>query len=138
MLFRSLYGITGLKGDAGPQGNIGPMGPEGQQGVKGDMGERGLLGLKGKDGKDGKQGKEGVTQIISGGSTTPVRYTPITTATFTISERILLEGHNIFGVNYAGDVTITLPNNPLPTQIIVVKDESGSAGTNNITLTTDS
>ena len=43
---------------------------------------------------------------------------------------------NIFGVNYAGDVTIYLPHNPDPEMIIIINDESGNAGSNNITVTT--
>ncbi len=64
-----------------------------------------------------------------------VVYTAITTATKVITDAELVIGTNIFGVNYAGAVAITLPDNISSTKIIVINDESGSAGTNNITLT---
>ena len=64
-----------------------------------------------------------------------VNYTAITTATYAITDAELVVGTNIFGVNYAGAVAITLPDNISSTKIIVVNDESGAAGANNITLT---
>ena len=64
-----------------------------------------------------------------------VKYTAITTATRAITDAELVIGTNIFGVNYAGAVAITLPDNISSQKIIVINDESGLAGTNNITLT---
>ena len=63
-----------------------------------------------------------------------VSYTAITTATRVITDAELILGTNIFGVNYAGEVTITLPANIDSTKMIVINDESGKAGTNNITI----
>ena len=39
------------------------------------------------------------------------------------------------GVNYAGEVTITLPSSPNSGRLLVIKDESGNAETNPITVT---
>ena len=58
----------------------------------------------------------------------------VTTATKIITDAELVLGHNIFGVNYAGAVTITLPTGIDSNKLIVINDESGSAGTNNITI----
>lgn len=63
-----------------------------------------------------------------------VRFTAVTTATLVIADNDLVLGHNIFGVNYAGAVTITLPAGIDSDKIIVINDESGLAGTNNITI----
>ena len=58
----------------------------------------------------------------------------VTTATRVITDAELVLGHNIFGVNFAGAVTITLPTGLDSNKLIVINDESGSAGTNNITI----
>jgi len=63
-----------------------------------------------------------------------VSYIAITTATRIITDAELVLGTNIFGVNYAGAVTITLPADIDSNKVIVINDESGAAGTNNITL----
>ena len=54
---------------------------------------------------------------------------PVTTGTYTI-----LPTDNIVYVNYAGAVTLTLPVAPIPKQVLLIKDISGAAGTNNITV----
>ena len=83
-------------------------------------------------------GKEGGTKInnmfteLYGFS--QVAYTAVTTATRVITNVELVIGTNIFGVNYAGAVTITLPANIDSNKIIIINDESGLAGANNITL----
>ena len=63
-----------------------------------------------------------------------VLHTAVTTATRTITDNELILGINIFGVNFAGAVSITLPAGIDSNKIIVINDESGQAGTNNITL----
>lgn len=70
----------------------------------------------------------------SSGGGSHVLYTQITSATRTITDSELKIGTNIFGVNYDGGVTITLPSGISPRKIIVINDESGAAGTNNITI----
>lgn len=66
---------------------------------------------------------------------TQVNYTAITAATYVMTDAELVLGTNIFGVNYAGAVSITVPDNIDSNKIIVINDESGLAGTNNITIT---
>ena len=63
-----------------------------------------------------------------------VSYTAITTATRVITDAELVVGTNIFGVNYAGAVTVTLPAITDTNKVIVINDESGAAGANNITI----
>jgi hypothetical protein len=63
-----------------------------------------------------------------------VVYTAVTTATRLITDAELVLGMNIFGVNRAGVVTITLPASTDTNKIIVINDESGAAGANNITI----
>lgn len=72
-----------------------------------------------------------------GGGSEAVRYTPVQAANFTINRNSLIVGTNIFGVNFAGDVEIILPSGIDKNIIIVVKDESNDASTNNITITTE-
>ena len=65
-----------------------------------------------------------------------VKFTAVTTATKVITDAELILGMNIFGVNYAGAATVTLPD-PVgidQDKIIVINDESGLAGTNNIII----
>jgi len=63
-----------------------------------------------------------------------VKHTVVNAARYTITDAELVLGHNIFGVNRAGPVTITLPINIDSNKLITVNDESGQAGANNITL----
>lgn len=53
----------------------------------------------------------------------------ITTPTYTVSDE-----DYYMGVNYAGPVTITLPTTPSSGRMIIIKDESGNASTNPITV----
>ena len=88
---------------------------------------------------DGTWGKWIKVQAGQGGGGTISHntYTPVTQAEYKVRRQSLLLGHNIFGVNYAGDVTIYLPDGIDPRAIIVVNDESNNAGTFNITVTTE-
>ncbi len=72
-----------------------------------------------------------------GGGSEAVKYTPIQAANFKILRGSLILGTNIFGVNFAGDVEVILPSGIDNNIIIVVKDESNNASTNNITITTE-
>lgn len=63
-----------------------------------------------------------------------VKFTEITTATYIITANELQVGYNIFGVNYVGIVLITLPAGIQSDRLIIINDESGQAGTNNILL----
>lgn len=133
-------GVRGHQGLPGKDGVDGKDGIDGAAGLVGSPGEKGDRGEKGERGKEGPRGKDGETRVVQqgGGGHATVKYTNITSATFTITKSSLLHGHNIFGVNYAGDVTITIPNYVDPEMLITINDESGSAGTNNITVTTNS
>lgn len=64
-----------------------------------------------------------------------VQYTAITIASTLINDADLILGHNIFGVNYPGEVSIALPANTDSNKLVVIKDESGIASTNNINIT---
>lgn len=64
-------------------------------------------------------------------------YTLVEQAVFRVTAKALLFGHNIIGVNFAGDVTIFLPSGIDKRILITVKDESNNAGTFNITVTTE-
>ena len=46
-----------------------------------------------------------------------------------------LSTDNVILVNYAGACDVTLPASPATNQIIIIKDASGAAATNNITVT---
>ena len=72
-----------------------------------------------------------------GGGSEAVRYTPVQAANFKVLRNSLIVGTNIFGVNFAGDVELILPSGIDKNIIIVVKDESNDASTNNITITTE-
>lgn len=62
------------------------------------------------------------------------KYTAITSTPYIITDAELIPGHNIFGVNVAGAVEIIIPDSIASTKIIVINDESGNAGSNNITI----
>ena len=53
----------------------------------------------------------------------------VTTSTYTLND----EDYYV-GVNYAGPTTITLPSTPSSGRMIIIKDESGNAETNPITV----
>ncbi len=60
-------------------------------------------------------------------------YTAVTTATYTAKA-----GDVVLGVNRAGTVAVTLPSAEVrPGRIYTIKDESGSASSNNITVSTE-
>lgn len=73
-----------------------------------------------------------------GGPETYNTYRLVEQANFTIQRQSLTLGMNIIGVNFNGDVTIILPNGIDKRIVIAIKDESNNAGTNNITVTTES
>lgn len=72
-----------------------------------------------------------------GGPESFCKYILVTQAVFRVSRQSLTLGHNLFGVNFAGDVTIFLPANIDKRSIVIVKDESNNAGAFNITVTTE-
>lgn len=128
----------------GRDGLQGPTGPKGEKGDSVTLDEiLPLVEALVKSEIDKIELPEGtdsvVYNMIGGGGPSPVAYiTTITTNEYRINKNELRAGTNIFGVNYAGDVTIYLPepHEELKSKIIIVNDESASASTNNITITT--
>jgi len=140
-------GATGAQGERGLQGLSGAVGVQGEAGRDGGVGEAGgtpehrwegeSLQFKHPDGKWGKKRNLQGRGFVGGGpSSAGVKYNPVTTATLTFTDRDLVAGMNIFGINYNGNVTITLPAEISPEKIIIIKDESGNASSNNITIQT--
>ena len=88
---------------------------------------------------DGTWGKWIEVQPSSGGGglAAAVNYVKIEQARYLVNRGALIEGHNIFGVDYPGDVEIILPQGISKNILMSFKDESNNAGTNNITITTE-
>lgn len=154
-------GAQGPQGPVGPQGDRGEMGLTGPQGEQGPPGQ---AGRDGKDGvttilhkveelPDDLVTKDLLDEIrdelqkvrnnqqrfsIGGGTSSGegIKYVAVRQAEYKISRNELLDnGITIFGVNFAGAVTITIPQ-PKKNQIVYINDESGAADSNNITVTT--
>lgn len=121
-------GLPGAMGPVGPAGDQGPIGPAPDHQSKEDM-----VRFKKPDGTWGPWIRA-VTAPGGGGPDSFNQYVRVTTAEYTIAKGGLLFGNNVFGVDYPGDVTIFLPASVDSRAHITVKDESGSAGTNNITI----
>lgn len=149
-----VHGRDGLRGEKGEKGDPGPMGPSGPQGVPGKDGKDGLTEVVHKFQElpedlvttdlleELKEELEKVRRnqrfSIGGGTSSGegVKYVAIREATYNVSKNELLDnGITIFGVNYNGAVTITIPQ-PKKNQIVYFNDESGNADSNNITVTT--
>ena len=99
------------------------------------------MGPPGRDGRDAEWDEETwkqhvFTLLASWNLPKPVKLFTVTTATYTVQANTLFAGHNVFAVNFAGAVTITLPAaEDMDTHaMLVFKDMSGAAGTNNITI----
>jgi len=136
-------GINGKSGDQGRQGIVGEPGQVGRQGEPGVQGpvpehqvRNGEIRFKNPDGTWGNWVSLGAPG--GGGSDSHNAYTSVQQANFSIQRQSLTLGTNIFGVNFNGDVEIILPNGIDKRILIVIKDESNNAGTNNITVTTES
>jgi len=123
----------------------GPMGPSGKDGstpqidalMVAELLKRDPLFKEELKGEKGEKGEDAQKQLGGGGAPKQFRYNKVRTATYIIKASSLVQGMNIFGVDYDGDVTITLPNNITSDRLIVVNDESGNAGANNITVQTN-
>lgn len=130
-------GVTKVITETITKVEAGIPGAKGEQGATPEHEVRnGEIRFKNPDGTWGKwvvapRGNSG------GGAISHNTYTNVTQAVYRVRKQSLLLGHNIFGVNYAGDVTIYLPDGIDPRAIIVVNDESNNAGTFNITVTTE-
>lgn len=155
-----LRGFPGTPGKAGLNGKDGLDGLPGTLGERGEKGDAGLQGIPGTS-ITGQQGESGAipehqvrngeirfknpddtwgqwvnigSQNGGGGKISMNTYKQITTAEFHIGKGQLDLGTNIFGVDFAGDVTIFIPRKIDRRSIIVVNDESATAETNNITI----
>ncbi len=113
---------------------------EGKAGVDGTAPEHevrnGEVRFKNPDGTWGKW-IEVQPSTGGGGLAAAVNYVKIEQARYLVNRGALIEGHNIFGVDYPGDVEIILPQGISKNILMSFKDESNNAGTNNITITTE-
>lgn len=144
---RLLKGADGERGDRGARGEQGAQGLQGAAGAKGPQGTQGGSGPVGhspghevQNGEirflqpDGQWGEWiSITSPSGGGKLSENTYTAVTAASFTIPRRTLDLGINIFGVRVT-PATILLPKKVDKRSIIVIKDEVGDAGTDNITI----
>lgn len=131
---KTILGTPGQKGKDGESitGKKGPVGAAPMHEVR-----NGELRFQNPDGTWGEW--IAVPQAPAGGGPESYNtYTSVKQASFRVNRQSLTLGKNIFGVDFAGDVEIILPNGIDKRILIVVKDESNNAGTNNITLTTES
>ena len=112
-------GGAGEKGDKGDKGDTGTQGIQGIQGVKGDTGTTGSQGIQGVKGDKGDTGAAG------GGSAA--------ICTNINGDLTIVDGYDILIVDCSAPRNITLPN-PVNGRTIVIKDATGQAGTNPITL----
>lgn len=156
---RGMQGLPGLDAKAGLNGRDGLDGLPGTLGERGEKGDAGLQGIPGTSitGQQGESGAIPEHQVRNGeirfknpdgtwgewvnigsqgggGKISMNTYKQITTAEFHIGKGQLDLGTNIFGVDFAGDVTIFIPRKIDRRSIIVVNDESATAETNNITI----
>ncbi len=97
----------------------------------------GELRFKNPDGTWGKWIEVQPSHNSGGGGLESVKYNAVTQANYKVVRTALIVGTNIFGVNFAGNVEFILPSGIDKNIIIVIKDESNDAGTNNITITTE-
>lgn len=123
----------------GPAG-VGLRGPQGLPGAPGAVPAHRWVGdeiqFQNPDGSWGKKRNlQGPRGFVGGGSSGQhSKYFAVETAAYTISQKQTIPGLNIFGVNYAGAVTITVPESLPLDRVLIFNDESGSAGSNTITV----
>ena len=124
-----------LKGKDGQQGADGAQGPRGTQGPAGRSPDHevnnGEVRFLQPDGQWGEW--ISVTSASGGGKISNNTYTAVTTSTYHVSGSKLDLGTNIFGVRVT-PATLFIPKKMDPRCYLVVKDEVGNAGTNNITI----
>lgn len=136
-------GVAGTNGTTGPtgpagSGSTGPTGPAGSgstgpTGVNGDTGPTGPIGA-GDTGPTGPAGVNGDT-----GPTGPAGISPASAFVVTYitgPTGIMSDTDTFAAVNYAGTVDVLLPNlsNITVGTMLIVKDSSGAAAGNNITV----
>lgn len=146
ILKQVIEGLPGKQGKPGKDGvtttieKVVHVHEEGKQGDTGAIPEHevrnGEIRFKNPDGTWGKW-VEVLPSRGGGGLASAVNYVLIAQAKYHVNRSTLIEGNNIFGVNYPGDVEIILPNGISKNILITFKDESNNAGVNNITITTE-
>jgi len=104
------YAGAGLQGTTGLQGTIGTTGAQGTSGTNGTQGTSGTNGAQGTTGASGQF--------------------PATA----VSSNITLAAFNAYMVDTTAARTLTLPSSPTIGNEIHVFDATGSAATNNITI----
>lgn len=118
-LFDDINVITTTGGPQGATGPVGPIGPIGPQGATGAQGSTGVTG-SGATGATGIQGPPGTLGLVPVTFVTESPYTPDDTEYFLAVD----EG-----------IEIVLPTSPDTGRVYIIKDFSGNAELNNITIT---
>lgn len=113
------FDINIITGPAGPQGPAGPVGPQGETGPAGLTGATGSTGATGATGATGPQGLPGNPGLLPVSFVTDSPYTPGTDEYFLATD---------------DGVEIILPITPATGRTYIVKDFSGNAEANNITV----
>lgn len=135
-----IKGQPGMPGTPGDNGQVGPQGMPGMPGEQGPLGPMPAHQVRNDEirfqNPDGTWGPwvRAVTSPGGGGPDSFNSYTRIAQAEYLIRRQQLGFGTNVFGVDFAGDVTVLLPKGIDKRIIISIKDESGNANTNNITI----
>ncbi len=123
----------GLPGSQGPQGRQGDAGEQGTSGRSpGHEVKNGEIRFLQPDGQWGEWLSLGNTS--GGGPISFNTYIPVTVSDFHCPRSVLTLGTNILGVRIVGPVTIWIPKSMDTRSYIVIKDETGTAGGNNITI----
>ena len=125
-------GTTGATGPAGATGSTGPAGATGPTGVTGSTGTTGATGPAGATGSTGPAGATGST-----GATGPTGPAGAFTNTSVSSDITLAKNNNYF-VDTSAVRTLTLPASPSTGDEIHIFDSTNTAGTNNITVASNS
>jgi hypothetical protein len=116
--------LPGATGPTGPTGNTGSTvtGPTGAVGNTGAVGETGPTGANGTNGSTGATGPTGAAAVTSS----------------SISSNITLVAGTRYLVNTSAARTLTLPASPSAGDEIQILDATGTAGTYNITVASNS
>lgn len=120
-----------VNGQQGPPGPPGPPGPQGEQGVQGEPGPPGEQGIQGEQGPPGPQGDQGIQGEPGPQGPPGELIIPVVIVTETPYNAAADDYY--IGVNVISPSVINLPAGPIG-KIYVVKDISGTADTNPITI----
>jgi hypothetical protein len=145
-------GEQGPQGRDGPRGLPGADGPRGYTGEKGEQGEDGAEGERGvgvesvsqaadgdlifhlTDGTEevvefpmgllgASEGQQHTTVVTGGGSASPTKYTLVLSTPYVVNEGLLIDGHNIFGINSGQDSQVFLPDDVPSEKVVVINNE---------------